>query len=394
MSISTRVQRIKPSPTLAVSAKAAFLKSQGKNVLNLGVGEPDFDTPDHIKKAAIKAIEAGFTKYTAVEGILELRKAIAAKFAKDNGLTYEPQQILVSCGGKQSFFNLAQALLNPDDEVIIPAPYWVSYTDIVLLADGKPVIIETGIEQHFKITALQLKKAITPKTRLFVINSPSNPTGMAYTKEELQELGQVLEEHPNIFIATDDMYEKILWCAQPFCNILNACPSLSDRTIVLHGVSKTYAMTGWRIGFAAGPKKLIAAMTNIQSQSTSNPCAISQVAAKAALEGDQGCILPMVAAFKKRYAFVAEALNAIPRVECLMSDGTFYAFPKMQALIDHLGLADDVAFSEFLLDKAEIAVVPGSAFGAPGYIRLSTATSLDNLQEAMRRLSAAVTMRG
>lgn len=388
MLLSNRVKRIKPSPTLAVSAKAALLKAQGQDVINLGVGEPDFDTPPHIKKAAIEAIEKGFTKYTAVEGIIELRKAIVNKFAKDNGLQYEPSQILVSCGGKQSFFNLVQALLNPDDEVIIPAPYWVSYPDMVFIADGKPVIVETGIEQHFKITPVQLEQAITSKTRLFVINSPSNPTGMAYTFKELQALGQVLIKHPQVFIATDDMYEKILWGFEPFSNLLNACPELYARTIVLHGVSKTYAMTGWRIGFAAGPKDLIEAMTNIQSQSTSNPCSISQIAAKAALEGDQACILPMREAFKQRHDFIVQALNSISGIECKATNGTFYAFPKVQSLIERLGLKNDLELAEFLLN-AGIAVVPGTAFGAPGYIRLSIATSLDNLQEAIKRLKRA-----
>jgi aspartate aminotransferase len=388
--LSDRIQRIKPSATLAVSAKTVALKAKGIDIISLGVGEPDFDTPAFIKKAATAAIDAGFTKYTAVEGILDLRKAIIAKFAKDNQLQYEPNQILVSCGGKQSFFNLAQALLNAEDEVIIPAPYWVSYPDMVLLADGKPVIVYAGIEQHFKITPAQLEAAITPKTKLFVINSPSNPSGMAYTHSELQALGKVLVKYPRVLIATDDMYEKIYWRQEPFFNILNACPELKDRTIVLHGVSKTYAMTGWRIGFAAGPKVLIEAMTNIQSQSTSNPCSISQMAAKAALEGDEGPITTMVQAYRERHDYLVPALNAIEGIECLRGDGTFYAFPKVQKLIDRLKLADDIAFADYLLEKARIAVVPGSAFGAKGHIRLSFATSLDNLQEAMARLRQAL----
>jgi aspartate aminotransferase len=388
--LSDRIQRIKPSATLAVSAKTVALKAKGIDIISLGVGEPDFDTPALIKKAAIAAIHAGFTKYTAVEGILELRKAIVAKFAKDNQLQYEPNQILVSCGGKQSFFNLAQALLNAGDEVIIPAPYWVSYPDMVLLADAKPVIVFAGIEQHFKITPAQLEAAITPKTKLFVINSPSNPSGMAYTHDELQALGKVLIKYPHVFIATDDMYEKIYWREESFFNILNGCPELKDRTIVLHGVSKTYAMTGWRIGFAAGPKVLIEAMASIQSQSTSNPCSISQMAAKAALEGDEGSITTMVQAYRERHDFLVPALNAIEGIECLRGDGTFYAFPKVQGLIEHLKLANDIAFAEYLLEKARIAVVPGSAFGAEGYMRLSFATSLDNLQEAMARLRQAL----
>lgn len=394
ISLSHRVQRIKPSPTLAVSARAANLKAQGHDIIGLGAGEPDFDTPHPIKVAAIQAIEQGFTKYTAVEGILALRTAIVQKFAHDNQLTFDTNQILVSCGGKQSFFNLAQALLNQGDEVIIPAPYWVSYPDIVLLADAKPIIIQTDIKQHFKITPEQLEKAITPQTKLFVINSPSNPTGIAYTREELCGLAEVLLKYSHVLIATDDMYEHILWRTEPFSNIVMVCPELYARTIVLHGVSKTYAMTGWRIGYAAGPQDLIQAMSNIQGQSTSNPCSISQMAALAALTGDQSCVTTMVAAFKERHDFVVQALNDIPGVQCLPGDGTFYAFANVQAVIDRiptaLGIQNDVDFSEFLLQKAQVAVVPGSAFGASGYIRLSFATSLELLQEAMKRLGSCI----
>jgi aspartate aminotransferase len=393
-SLSLRVQRIKPSPTLAVSARAASLKAKGLDIISLGAGEPDFDTPHHIKIAAIKAIEQGFTKYTAVEGILSLRIAIVQKFKRDNQLNFDPEQILVSCGGKQSFFNLAQALLNTNDEVIIPAPYWVSYPDIVLLADAKPVIIQTDIAQHFKITPEQLQKVITPRTRLFVMNSPSNPSGMAYTRSELEALAKVLLKHPEILIATDDMYEHILWRQEPFSNLLMVCPELYPRTIILNGVSKTYAMTGWRIGYAAGPKDLIQAMSNVQGQSTSNPCSISQMAALAALTGDQSCVHTMVKAFKERHDFVIQALNQILGVECLPGDGTFYAFVNVQAIIQSapstLGIQDDVDFSEYLLQKALVAVVPGTAFGAPGYIRLSFATSLEILKEAMKRLASCI----
>lgn len=392
--LSDRVQRIKPSPTFAMASKAAALKKQGVNVLDLSAGEPDFDTPEHIKQAAIAAINAGFTKYTAIAGTLEFRETIAKKFLRDNQLNYAPNQILVSSGGKQSFYNLAQALLNSGDEVIIPAPYWVSYPDMVLLAGAKPVIVFAGIAEHFKITPAQLEKAITPKTRLFVLNSPSNPTGMAYTRKELAALGQVLAKHPQIFIATDDMYEKIFWGAESFCNFLNACPDLVDRTIVLHGVSKTYAMTGWRIGFAAGPIKLIQAMTNIQGQSTSNACSISQMAAKAALEGDQSCVTTMVAAFKKRHDYLVAALNTIPGFECCPGDGSFFAFPNIEGLIKRLGLKDDMELADFLLTEAAVAVVPGTPFGAPGYIRLSFATSLDNLQEAVGRLQSITAKTG
>jgi aspartate aminotransferase len=385
--LSDRVQSIKPSPTLAVTARARELRAAGKDIIGLGAGEPDFDTPDHIKAAAIEAINQGFTKYTAVDGTPGLKQAVSAKFKRDNGLDYDADQILVSCGGKQSFFNLAQAMLNPGDEVIIPAPYWVSYPDMVLLAGATPVIVEAGIEQNFKITPEQLEEAITDDTRLFVINSPSNPTGVAYTKAELEGLGEVLQRYPQVVIATDDMYEHILWAEEPFSNILNACPDLYDRTIVLNGVSKAYSMTGWRIGYAGGPKPLIQAMKKIQSQSTSNPTSIAQVAAQAALVGDQSCIDDMLKAFKERHDFVVTGLNAIHGVQCIQSQGTFYAFPSMQGVINsHAEARDDVALAEFLLNEAEVALVPGSAFGAPGYMRLSFATSMEQLDKALQRI--------
>ncbi|MDR3390489.1 MAG: pyridoxal phosphate-dependent aminotransferase [Sulfuriferula sp.] len=392
MELSNRVQAIKPSPTLAVTARAAKLKAEGKDIIGLGAGEPDFDTPQHIKDAAIAAINSGFTKYTAVGGTPSLKQAVIAKFKRDNGLDYTAKQVLVSCGGKQSFFNLVQALINPGDEVIIPAPYWVSYPDIVILAGGTPVIIEAGIAQGFKITPAQLQAAITPRTRMVVINSPSNPSGAVYSLEELAALGAVLRNHPGIIIATDDMYEHIRLQDGPFSNILNACPDLYDRTMVLNGVSKAYAMTGWRIGYCAGPEKLITAMENVQSQSTSNPTSISQVAAEAALNGDQQCIVPMIAAFRERHEFVVAALNTIPGVECLYAGGAFYAFPDASGAIQRLyqagkiTAATDIALSEYLLEKAGVAVVPGSAFGSEGYIRLSFATSMDNLKAALSRL--------
>jgi aspartate aminotransferase len=385
--LSHRVQSVKPSPTLAVTARAQELKAQGKDIIGLGAGEPDFDTPEHIKQAAIAAINAGFTKYTAVDGTASLKKAIIAKFSRDNGLNYEPNQVLVSCGGKQSFFNMAQALLNQGDEVIIPAPYWVSYPDMVLLAEGVPVIIQAGLEQGFKITPAQLETAITPKTRLVVLNSPSNPTGVAYTRAELAALGEVLRRHPDVLIASDDMYEHILWADEPFANILNACPDLYDRTIVLNGVSKAYSMTGWRIGYAAGPEKLIKAMKKVQSQSTSNPTSISQVAAEAALNGDQTCIQVMLKAFKQRHDFVVAGLNRIKGVKCLPSQGAFYSFFDVREAIQNLnGIEDDVQLAEYLLTEAGVALVPGSAFGQPGYLRLSFATSLDKLQDALKRI--------
>lgn len=385
--ISTRVQRIKPSPTLAVTARAAALRAAGKDIIGLGAGEPDFDTPEHIKQAAIKAIQDGFTKYTDVGGTPQLKQAVIDKFARENGLQYTPAQILVSVGGKQSFFNLAQALLNPGDEVIIPAPYWVSYPDMVMLADGVPVVISAGIDQQFKISPAQLESAITPLTRLVVINSPSNPTGNAYTRDELAALGEVLRRHPRILIATDDMYEHILWTTEPFVNILNVCPDLFERTIVLNGVSKAYSMTGWRIGYAGGPAPLIAAMKNIQSQSTSNPCSISQVAAEAALNGDQSCITRMCKAFKERHDFVFKELNTIPGIRCIPGQGTFYSFPNVEGMIDDLDdVQTDAELAEFLINEAGVALVPGSAFGAPGHLRLSFATDLDTLREATGRL--------
>ena len=392
MELSKRAQAIKPSPTLAVTAKAAKLKSEGKDIIGLGAGEPDFDTPQHIKAAAIAAIQAGFTKYTQVGGTPALKQAIVAKFKRENGIEYTTKQVTVSCGGKQSFFNLVLSTINPGDEVIIPAPYWVSYPDIVLIAEGKPVFIDTGIADNFKITAAQLEAAITPKTKMFVINSPSNPSGSVYSLEELKALGQVLLKYPNILIATDDMYEHILLTEGKFSNILNACPELYPRTIVLNGVSKAYAMTGWRIGYCGGPETIITAMENIQSQSTSNPTSISQVAAETALNGDQSCMLPMIAAFRERNQFMTDKLNAIPGFRCLLSGGAFYAFVDANQAIQNLtkqGLiatASDIDFSEYLLEKSGVAVVPGSAFGCNGYIRLSFATSMDNLTKAMDRL--------
>jgi len=385
--LSSRVQRIQPSSTLAVTARARELRAQGKDVIGLGAGEPDFDTPEHIKEAAIRAIRAGFTKYTAVDGTPSLKQAVRDKFRRENGLEYGLDEILVSVGGKQSFFNLAQALLDPADEVVIPAPYWVSYPDIVLLADATPIIIRAGISQAFKITPEQLDSAIGYKTKLVVINSPSNPTGEVYSRAELEALGAVLRRYPDVLIATDDMYEHILWTKEPFCNIVNACPDLKDRTIVLNGVSKAYAMTGWRIGYAAGPKLLIAAMRKIQSQSTSNPTSIAQVAAEAALNGDQSCIAPMLKAFKERHDRVVARLNVLKGVRCLPSWGTFYVFPSFEGAIASINdIHNDVEMAEYLLNEIGVALVPGSAFGAEGHLRLSYATSMENLDTALDRL--------
>lgn len=396
MELSRRVQLITESPTLAITAKAAKLRTEGRDVIALAAGEPDFDTPDHIKNAAIDAIHQGFTKYTAVSGTPGLKKAVIDKFKRDNGLEYSAKQVLVSCGGKQSFFNLCQAYINPGDEVIVPAPYWVSYPDMVLLAEGRPVVVACGIEQNYKLTAAQLATAITPKTKMLVINSPSNPTGAVYTLTELKALGEVLKQHPQVLIATDDMYEHVLLGDTIFNNILNACPELYERTMVLNGVSKAYAMTGWRIGYAAGPEKLIKAMENIQSQSTSNPSSISQVAAEAALNGDQSCITPMLEAFNARHEYVVDYFNRIPGLACLRAGGAFYAFVDARAAIEALHQAGkipaktDLALADYLLETQDVAIVPGSAFGAEGYFRISFATSMCNLEKALDRIAKAL----
>ncbi|NKN32706.1 pyridoxal phosphate-dependent aminotransferase [Marichromatium bheemlicum] len=388
--LAARVQAVKPSATLAITARANALRAEGKDVIGLGAGEPDFDTPEHIKAAAIAAIENGFTKYTAVDGTAGLKQAIIDKFKRDNGFDFTAEQILVSCGGKQSFFNLAQALLDPGDEVVIPAPYWVSYPDMSLLAGAAPVFIHAAADQSFKITPAQLRAAMTEQTRLVVINSPSNPTGMAYSRDELEALGEVLRDFPRAVIASDDMYEHIRWDDAPFVNILNACPDLAPRTLVLNGVSKAYSMTGWRIGYAAGPADIIKAMKKVQSQSTSNPASISQAAAQAALEGPQACIGEMLTAFKARHDLVVERLNTIDGIECLPTDGTFYVFPKVQGLIERMpNISTDVELAEYLIEEAGVALVPGTAFGLPGYVRLSIATSRENLEQALERIANA-----
>jgi aspartate aminotransferase len=387
INLSQRVQAVKPSPTLAISARASEMRAAGKDIIGLGVGEPDFNTPDHISEAAIQAIHDGKTRYTAVDGTPELKQAVIDKFKRDNGLDYAADQILVSSGGKQSFYNMAQATLDPGDEVIIPAPYWVSYPDMAILAGGIPVYIRAGADQQFKMNADQLRGAITDKTRIVVINSPSNPTGMCYSQDELAALGEILLEHPNIIVATDDMYEHILWQGNTFSNIVMACPQLMEQTLVLNGVSKAYAMTGWRIGYAGGPAHIIKAMKKVQSQSTSNPCSISQEAAVAALNGPQECISDMVVHFKQRHDYVVKRLNRMDGIECLKSDGTFYLFPNVQQLIERLdGIADDMDLGEYLIEKAGVALVPGGAFGLSGHIRISIATSMEILESAMDRI--------
>ena len=386
LSVSARMAAVRPSPTGAVLALAAELRAAGRDILSLGAGEPDFDTPEHIRAAAIAAIEAGQTRYTPIDGTAELKAAICAKFRRENELTFAPGEVLVTSGAKQALFNLCLALLGPGDEAIVPAPYWVSYPDMVRLAGAEPVFVEAGIEQDFKITPAQLEAAITDRTRLLIVNSPSNPTGASYSRAELQALGAVLEAHPDIVVLADDIYEHIHWAKEPFVSFAAACPSLKDRTVTTNGVSKAYAMTGWRIGYAAGPAALISAMKTIQSQSTSNPCSISQAAAVVALNGDQAPVAEMKAAYRARHRYFVDALNTIEGFECRHGEGTFYAFPKVRGVLDRMGLESDVALAEFLLNEADLAVVPGSAFGAPSYLRLSFACSMTTLEQAVARL--------
>jgi aspartate aminotransferase len=390
IAVARRVQRIKPSPTMAVTARAAALRAAGHDVIALSAGEPDFDTPTHISDAGVAAIRNGHTRYTNVDGTPELKDAIVAKFSRDNGLEYARPQILVSSGAKQTIYNLVTALLNPGDEAVIPAPYWVSYPDMVLLADGVPVTVHAGPEQGYKITPAQLEAALTPRTRLFMLNSPSNPTGAAYTRAELQALGRVLARHPQVVIATDEIYEPVWWGPEPFCSFAAACPDLYERTVTINGVSKSHAMTGWRIGYCGGPRELVSAMATIQGQSTSNPSSISQKAAVAALTGDQSCVARMNEAFRERHDFVVAGLNALPGVSCLPGFGTFYAFANVEGAMRRLGLADDAAFAEYLLNEALVAVVPGSGFGAPGHARLSFACSKETLARALERIGRAL----
>jgi aspartate aminotransferase len=384
------MERVKPSPTGAVFALATELRAAGRDIISLGTGEPDFDTPQAIKDAAVAAIAAGATKYTPIDGTAELKAAIQRKFERDNDLQYESAQIVVSSGAKQCLFNLCMGLLGPGDEAIIPAPYWVSYPDMVLLAEAEPVIIETGIDDDFKMTPAQLDASISANSRLLFLNSPSNPTGASYSKAELQALGEVLEAHPQIVIVADDIYEPIHWADEPFVSFASACPSLMDRTVTVNGVSKTYAMTGWRIGYAGGPLDLIKAMKTVQSQSTSNPCSVSQAAAMAALDGDQSIVADMVSEYRARHDYLVAALNEIPGFECRAGEGTFYAFPRVVGAIEQLGLANDSALAEHLINAANVAVVPGSAFGSEGYLRLSFACSMDTLRQAVKRIKEAV----
>ncbi len=386
VSVSTRLQRIKPSPTMAVSALATELKSMGRPIIDLGAGEPDFDTPAHIKAAAIRAIENGQTKYTVVDGTAELKRAVVDKFDRENGLEYSPEQVMVSSGAKQCCYNLALAVLNAGDEAIVPAPYWVSYPDMVKLADAEPVIVSAGMADGFKLTPKLLAAALNDRTRLLFLNSPNNPTGAVYSRSEWQALGSVLRDFPRVVIAADDIYEHIHWGLEPFSSFAAACPELYERTVTINGVSKGYAMTGWRIGYAAGPKSVIAAMRKLQGQSTSNPCSISQAATLAALSGDQAFVRGMSEAFHARHDAIVEALNELPGFRCIEAAGAFYAFPEVTGAMAAKGVPDDTAFAELILREADVAVVPGSAFGAPGHIRLSYASSIESLREAVGRM--------
>ncbi|RYG92205.1 pyridoxal phosphate-dependent aminotransferase [Loktanella sp. IMCC34160] len=389
--LSATLARVKPSPTIAVTTKAAEMKAAGKDVIGLGAGEPDFDTPENIRAAGIRAIEEGKTRYTAVDGVPELKQAICQKFARENGLTYDPSQVTVGTGGKQVLYNAFMATLNPGDEVIIPAPYWVSYPDMVLLAGGTPVVVPAPLETGFKMTADQLEAAITPKTKWFLFNSPSNPTGAGYSWDELKALTDVLMRHPQVWVMTDDMYEHLVFDGFEFCTPAQVEPGLYDRTLTVNGVSKAYAMTGWRIGYAAGPKELIGAMRKVQSQSTSNPCSISQYAAVEALTGPQDYLEGNKALFQRRRDLVVSMLNAAKGVTCPVPEGAFYVYPDISACIGKTSaggtlIVDDEAFATALLEETGVAVVFGAAFGLSPNFRVSYATSDAALEEACRRI--------
>jgi len=390
MGLSERIGKIKPSPTLAVSAKAKAMKAHGIDVISFGAGEPDFDTPQHIKDAAVQAIANGFTKYTPASGIDELKEAVCKKFKRDNGLPFDKSQIVISCGGKHAFYNLAQVLLNPGDEVIIPAPYWVSYPDMVKLAGGTPVILYTSEENGFKLSPEQLDHALSKKTKIVVINSPSNPTGVAYTKDELGALADITLKYPNTFVISDEIYEKIIYDGFTFSSIANCGEDILKRTLIIHGVSKTYAMTGWRIGFTAGNADIIKAVSMLQSQSTSNPTSIAQKAAVAALNGPQDNVFKMVKAFHERRDYTVSRLNGMKGVTCVNPHGAFYAFPNLSSYIgssykDSI-ISDGYELATYLLNEVKVATVPGDAFGAKGYLRLSFATSMDEIKKGLDRI--------
>ena len=384
--LAHRIQRIRPSATVSITAKALNLREQGRDIIGLSAGEPDFPTPEHIRAAGIQAIATGNTKYTALDGSRQLKQAIVEKLARENGLSYEIDQVLVSSGAKQSCYNACQALLEAGDEVVIQAPYWVSYPDMVRLTDADPVIIHTSADQEFLISPEQLEAAITAATRLVILNSPCNPTGAVYSASHWHDFGEVLREHPRVLVLSDEIYEHIYWADAPFTSFAHACPDLYERTITVNGMSKGYAMSGWRIGYAAGPVPIIKAMTTIQSQSTTNACTISQAAACAALTGDQQCVKDMCRIFKKRHDFVHARINAIEGFRCPEGRGAFYLFPNIDAALRRKQIDDDVAFCEALLEQAGVALVPGSAFGAPAHLRISFAASLDTLGEALDRI--------
>lgn len=385
-----RLSVIQPSPTLAINARAKELAAEGRKILNLSAGEPDFTTPDFICDAAAEAVKAGATHYTASDGMPELKQAIIGKLKRENGLDYEPGEIIASCGVKHSLYNACMALLNPGDEVLIPAPYWVSYPAQAKLAEAEPRILECPPEQDFKLTPEQLARAITPKSRLLVLNSPNNPSGAVYTRAELEALAEVLVKHDNIMIFTDDIYEHLRYDDSKFVNIVNVEPHLRERTLVLNGVSKAYAMTGWRLGYAAGPTWLISAMKKLQSQSTSNPASVSQAATVAALEGDQSCVTEMRKIFHKRRDSFVKALGAVPGLNCKMPPGAFYAFADCREAMQTKGFDDDVEFTKWLLENPEVAGVPGSAFGLAGHLRFSYASDKATLTEAAARLKRAL----
>ncbi len=394
MGIAKRAQAIKPSPTLATAAKAKAMKAQGIDVVDFGVGEPDFDTPENVKQAGIRAIQSGFTKYTPAGGTDELKEAVIEKFKKDNGLLYEKSQVLISCGAKHSLYNIAEALFDPGDEVVIPSPYWVSYPDQALLNDATPVIVETTAEEGFKLSAKKLAKAITKKTKALILNSPSNPTGLAYDRNTLEEIAALAVQH-GIYVVSDEIYEKLIYDGFSHVSIASLGQKIKDLTLVVNGVSKSHSMTGWRIGYAAGPKDVITAMANIQSQSTSNPASISQKAAVEALRGPQDFVKTMNVEFDKRRKYMVERLNTIPGVTCLMPVGAFYAFPRVSALYGRGTAAGKAVrnssdLATYLLEDAKVALVSGDAFGADAYIRLSYATSMESIKKGLDRIEEAV----
>lgn len=395
MKLADRVNKIQPSPTLSIDAKAKALKAQGIDVVGFGAGEPDFDTPSNIKEAGKKAIDAGFTKYMPVGGADDLKDAIIAKMKRDHALDYTRDEISVACGAKHTLYNISQAMLQEGDEVIVPGPYWVSYPDQVVLAGGTPIFIMTDETTGFKITPAQLEQAITPKTKYLILNSPCNPTGSTYSKEELTALGELLRKYPHVYIVSDDIYEKLIYDGLVFCNILMACPDLKDRTIIVNGVSKAYAMTGWRIGYACGPKELMAAMTKMQSQSTSNATSIAQKASVEALNGPQEVVAEMVTEFEKRRTHIVKRLNAIPGVSCFNSTGAFYAFPNFSGIYGKTTtsgkmISNSTEFAAYLLEEAKVAIVPGVAFGDDRYARLSYATSMELINKGIDRIEEAI----